>query len=51
MNDRYRIECPKESDRDTLATILVRCGYTVRRNKEKNGNSSTYIRGIEYWKE
>lgn len=49
--ERRRIECPKEQDRDALATILFRCGYTVRRVREKKGNGNTYIYYVEYWKE
>lgn len=45
------IECAKEADRDALAVILVRNGYTVRRHREKKGTGNTYTHYIEYWKE
>lgn len=51
MNDRYLIECAKEADRDALAVILIRNGYTVRRHKAKVGTSKSWTYYIQYWKE
>ena len=51
MNDRIKIDCAKEADRDTLVTILARNGYTVRQGREKRGKSSNYTHYVEYWKE
>ncbi len=49
--DHYLIECAKDADRDTLAVILVRNGYTVRRHRAKKGKGNAYVYYIEYWKE
>ena len=51
MNERQRIECAKEADRDMLIMILARNGYTVRHCKEKRGKSNYYTHYVEYWKE
>lgn len=51
MNDRIKIDCAKEADRDTLVAILARNGYTVRQGREKRGKSSSYTHYVEYWKE
>lgn len=50
-NGHFLIECGRETDRDTLAVILVRNEYTVRHHRKKKGNSNGYIHYIEYWKE
>lgn len=50
MNDHFLIECEKPVDRETLAVILVKNGYTVRQHREKKGKSSVYTYYIEYWK-
>ena len=51
MGEHQRIEVAKEADRDALALILYRNGYTVRYVKEKSmkGNN-TYVHYIEYWR-
>lgn len=51
MMERHRIECAKEDDRDALAMILVRNGYTVRRHRERAKKGNAYVHYIEYWKE
>lgn len=49
--DRLKIDCSRESDRDTLVMILARNGYTVRHGKEKRGKGNTYTHFVECWKE
>lgn len=49
MDDHLLIECAKEADRDMLAMILIRNGYTVKRTRKKDGNK--YINYIEFWRE
>ena len=44
----YLIECAKDADRDMLAMILIRNGYTVKRTRQKVG--SKYVNYIEYWR-
>jgi len=51
MNERSRILCERESDRDILAQILVRNGYTVRYVKSKTDKGTRYNHYIEYWRE
>ena len=46
---KYRIYISAPADRDAVATILVRNGYTVRQGKEKKGKA--YEKYIEYWKD
>ena len=48
--ETFKIECAKETDRDALAGILIRNGYTVRWVKEKKGTTSSYVHYIEYWR-
>ena len=48
--EHQRIEVAKEVDRDALALILYRNGYTVRYVKEKSAKATTYIHYIEYWR-
>lgn len=50
MNEHLFIECAKSADREILAVILVKNGYTVRERREKKGKSNTYVYYIEYWK-
>lgn len=40
-----------EQDRLSLASLLVKAGYTVRLGREKQGKSNTYSYFIEYWEE
>ena len=51
MTEHCYIYTTTEADRDRLAEILVRAGYTVRKTRErKNGGSSgAYNVYIEYW--
>lgn len=51
MTNRIKIDCAKESDRDTLVSILARNGYTVRQCREKRGKSNSYTHYVEFWKE
>lgn len=50
MEDRAMIECAAPADRDALAVILVRNGYTVRVVKKKSPTGSRTISYVEYWK-
>lgn len=50
MNEHYLIECAKPADREALAMILAKNGYTVREHREKKGKSSAYTYYIEYWR-
>lgn len=50
MNERIQIECAEKSDREALALILVRNGYTVRWCKAKKPGGNGYTHYIEYWK-
>lgn len=52
--ERNKIIPPKknslsEEDRLKLATLLIKAGFTVRVDKEKNGNTTSYY--VEYWEE
>lgn len=51
MNERQRILCERETDRDALAQILVRNGYSVRYVRIKADKGTRYNHYIEYWKE
>lgn len=49
MDDWKRLEIPKPADREAVALILYRSGYTTREGKEKlNGKTVTFV---EYRKE
>ena len=50
MEERTMIECAAPADRDALAVILVRNGYTVRVVKKKSPTGSRTISYVEYWK-
>lgn len=45
-----KIEIAAEQDRLTIATLLVKNGYTVRQGKEKSPNGKRNIFFIEYSK-
>lgn len=45
--DKQRIAVSNPDDRNTLAIILVKNGYTVRVVKERFGNKTTMY--VEYW--
>ena len=49
MTEHYFIYTTTEADRDALAVILARSGYTVRRTKTKLTTSNKYSHYIEYW--
>lgn len=51
MSGRIRIVCAASADRDALAAILARNGYTVRQGREKRGKGSAYIHYVEFWRE
>lgn len=52
---RQRIYSPlnklNDEDRQALACLLIKAGYTVRIGKEKPEGSKTYIYFVEYWEE
>ena len=40
-----------DDDRQALAALLIKAGYTVRIGKERQGTKGAYTYFIEYWKE
>lgn len=40
-----------ENDRQALAALLIKAGYTVRIGREQKGKSNSYIYFVEYWEE
>ena len=49
--ERQMIECEKPQDRETLAVILVKNGYSVRIRRIKKETGNTYRWYVEYWRE
>ena len=54
--ERFKIKSVKkntlnETDRLTLAGLLIKAGYCVRIVKEKKENSTTTENVVEYWEE
>ena len=45
--EKQRIVVSNPDDRNALAIILVKNGYTVRVVKERQGNKTTMF--VEYW--
>ena len=45
--EKHRIVVSNKEDRQALALILVKNGYTVRVVKERFGNKTTMY--VEYW--
>lgn len=51
MSEKSRVDCYSAADREALAVILVKNGYTVRQGREKRGKSSMYTWFIEFWRD
>lgn len=51
MPERQKIVIETKQDRETVALILARNGYTVRLCRTKSGKSNNYTYYVEYWKE
>ena len=49
MDEKVKIDCSAQADRDTLVAILARNGYTVRQGREKRGKANAYTHFVEYW--
>lgn len=49
MDEKVKIDCSTQADRDTLVSILARNGYTVRQGREKRGKTNSYTHFVEYW--
>lgn len=50
--DVYRIEIEKPADREVIAAILVKNGYTVRLARQKKSNTgNTYRWFVEFWRD
>lgn len=47
--ERQKIAASNSEDRTTIATILIKNGYTVRFGREKQGNKVVCF--VEYWRE
>ncbi len=47
---KQRIDVLNPEDRQQVAAILVKNGYTVRLGREKNGKSRTTI-FVEFWRD
>lgn len=47
--ERMKIYVTSVEDRLTIATILVKNGYTVHVSREKQGNK--FVCFVEYWRE
>ena len=47
--EKYKIIVSAPSDRETVAAILFKNGYTVKLAKEKNGKRT--VLAIEYWRD
>ena len=45
--EKNRITVSNADDRQTLAVILIKNGYTVRVVKERNGKATITV--VEYW--
>jgi len=45
-----KIDCELKADREALAVILAKNGYTVRIGKEQRGKTSKYTYFVEYWR-
>ena len=50
MDEKVKINCSAQADRDTLVAILARNGYTVRQGREKRGKTSAYTYFVEFWR-
>lgn len=48
--EKIKIDCANQADRDTLVCILARNGYTVRQGREKRGAKNTYTYFVECWR-
>lgn len=51
MEERVKIVCAALADRDALAVILVRNGYTARQGKERRSGKNSYTYYVEFWRE
>lgn len=49
MGEWIRLDIPKPADREAVALILYRSGYTTREGKRKEGNKTVVF--VEYKKE
>ena len=49
--EKVKVYVSLPQDLDAMVTILARNGYTVRQGREKKGNTRTYEKYVEFWKE
>jgi hypothetical protein len=48
--EHRKIDVELKADREALAVILAKNGYTVRIGKEMRGKTSKYTHFVEYWR-